>query len=71
MVNEFGLNEAGIDQDGVFKEFLLDVIKKILNPEFNLFQVGQIYMRTQFEQMTNNKSFVWIGDDRATAVSVE
>ena len=41
MVNEFGLNEAGIDQDGVFKEFLLDVIKKILNPEFNLFQVDQ------------------------------
>lgn len=39
MVNEFGLSEAGIDQDGVFKEFLLDVIKKILNPEFNLFQV--------------------------------
>lgn len=38
-VNEFGLNEAGIDQDGVFKEFLLDVIKKILNPQFNLFQV--------------------------------
>ena len=27
-INEFGLNEAGIDQDGVFKEFLLDVIKK-------------------------------------------
>lgn len=39
MVNEFGLSEAGIDQDGVFKEFLLDVIKKLLNPEFNLFQV--------------------------------
>jgi ubiquitin-protein ligase E3 B len=39
MVNEFGLSEAGIDQDGVFKEFLLDVIKKILNPEFNLFTV--------------------------------
>lgn len=39
MINEHGLNEAGIDQDGVFKEFLLDVIKKILNPEFNLFQL--------------------------------
>lgn len=38
-INEFGLNEAGIDQDGVFKEFLLDVIKKILNPQFNLFQI--------------------------------
>jgi ubiquitin-protein ligase E3 B len=43
MVNEFGLNEAGIDQDGVFKEFLLDAIKKILNPEFNLFQVQKPY----------------------------
>ena len=38
-INELGLNEAGIDQDGVFKEFLIDVIKKILNPEFSLFQV--------------------------------
>ncbi len=38
MVNEFGLGEAGIDQDGVFKEFLLDVIKLLLKPELNLFR---------------------------------
>jgi ubiquitin-protein ligase E3 B len=38
-VNEFGLNEAGIDQDGVFKEFLQETIKQILNPEFSMFKV--------------------------------
>ncbi len=35
-----GLNEAGIDQDGVFKEFVQEILKKILNPEFNLFKVS-------------------------------
>jgi ubiquitin-protein ligase E3 B len=39
-VNEFGLNEAGIDQDGVFKEFLQDLIKRLLNPDFNLFKMN-------------------------------
>jgi hypothetical protein len=34
-----GLREAGIDQDGVFKEFLQDVVKQLLDPKFNLFQV--------------------------------
>ena len=29
-VNEQGLDEAGIDQDGVFKEFLEETIKKCL-----------------------------------------
>ena len=38
-VNEYGLNEAGIDQDGVFKEFVQEILKQILNPEFNLFKV--------------------------------
>ena len=38
-INECGLREAGIDQDGVFKEFLQETIKQILDPKFNLFQV--------------------------------
>ncbi|XP_047141200.1 ubiquitin-protein ligase E3B isoform X1 [Hydra vulgaris] len=38
-VNEHGLDEVGIDQDGVFKEFLEDVITEAFNPELNLFKM--------------------------------
>ncbi|XP_076627960.1 ubiquitin-protein ligase E3B isoform X2 [Colletes latitarsis] len=37
-VNEQGLAEAGIDQDGVFKEFLEETIKKVFDPSLNLFK---------------------------------
>ncbi|KZC11880.1 Ubiquitin-protein ligase E3B [Dufourea novaeangliae] len=37
-VNEQGLAEAGIDQDGVFKEFLEETIKKVFDPSLNLFR---------------------------------
>lgn len=36
-INDYGLDEAGIDQDGVFKEFLEDSIKKVFDPALNLF----------------------------------
>ena len=36
-VNMQGLDEAGIDQDGVFKEFLEETIKKVFDPSLNLF----------------------------------
>uniref|UniRef100_A0A1I7TM49 Ubiquitin-protein ligase E3B n=1 Tax=Caenorhabditis tropicalis TaxID=1561998 RepID=A0A1I7TM49_9PELO len=36
-VNEQGLDEAGIDQDGVFKEFLELTLKKVFDPQLNLF----------------------------------
>ncbi|XP_067137441.1 ubiquitin-protein ligase E3B isoform X2 [Centruroides vittatus] len=38
-INEQGLDEAGIDQDGVFKEFLEETIKKIFDPSLNLFKI--------------------------------
>lgn len=38
-INEQGLDEAGIDQDGVFKEFLEETIKRIFDPSLNLFRV--------------------------------
>lgn len=38
-VNEQGLDEAGIDQDGVFKEFLEETITKVFDPSLNLFKV--------------------------------
>ena len=34
-----GLSEAGIDQDGVFKEFLEEVVKKGFDPSLGLFKV--------------------------------
>lgn len=37
-INEQGLDEAGIDQDGVFKEFLEETIKKVFDPSLNLFR---------------------------------
>lgn len=38
-INEMGLDEAGIDQDGVFKEFLEETITKVFDPLKNLFKV--------------------------------
>lgn len=38
-VNDLGVDEAGIDQDGVFKEFLEEIIKKVFDPALNLFKV--------------------------------
>lgn len=38
-INEQGLDEAGIDQDGVFKEFLEETIKRVFDPSLNLFKV--------------------------------
>lgn len=37
-INEQGLDEAGVDQDGVFKEFLEDTIKRVFDPTLNLFK---------------------------------
>lgn len=37
-VNQQGLDEAGIDQDGVFKEFLELTIKQVFDPGLNLFR---------------------------------
>ncbi|XP_043924445.1 ubiquitin-protein ligase E3B [Protopterus annectens] len=38
-VNDLGVDEAGIDQDGVFKEFLEEIIKKVFDPALNLFKI--------------------------------
>ena len=38
-VNEQGLDEAGIDQDGVFKEFLEETIARVFDPSLNFFRV--------------------------------
>uniref|UniRef100_A0A915K9A7 Ubiquitin-protein ligase E3B n=1 Tax=Romanomermis culicivorax TaxID=13658 RepID=A0A915K9A7_ROMCU len=38
-INEQGLDEPGIDQDGVFKEFLEETIKRIFDPSLNLFKL--------------------------------
>lgn len=37
-INIQGLDEAGIDQDGVFKEFLEETIKRVFDPSLNLFK---------------------------------
>ena len=35
-----GLDEAGIDQDGVFKEFLEETIARVFDPSLSLFKVS-------------------------------
>lgn len=40
LVNDQGLDEAGIDQDGVFKEFLEETIARVFDPSLNLFKVS-------------------------------
>ncbi|CAJ0938293.1 unnamed protein product, partial [Mesorhabditis belari] len=45
-VNQQGLDEAGIDQDGVFKEFLELTLKQVFDPALNLFKsssTGHLY----------------------------
>jgi ubiquitin-protein ligase E3 B len=38
-INQQGLAEAGIDQNGIFKEFIQEVTRQGFNPAFNLFKV--------------------------------
>jgi len=40
-VNQQGLDEAGIDQDGVFKEYLEDTITRAFDPQLNLFKMTE------------------------------
>uniref|UniRef100_A0A0N5AUB3 HECT-type E3 ubiquitin transferase n=1 Tax=Syphacia muris TaxID=451379 RepID=A0A0N5AUB3_9BILA len=44
-INQQGLDEAGIDQDGVFKEFLELTLKQVFNPDVDLFKCsnGQLF----------------------------
>ena len=39
-----GLDEAGIDETGVFKEFLEETIKKAFDPSLSLFKVSDVAM---------------------------
>ncbi len=38
-INQQGLAEAGIDQNGIFKEFIQEVTRQAFDPAFNLFRV--------------------------------
>ncbi|CAF3697204.1 unnamed protein product [Adineta steineri] len=40
-INQQGLAEAGIDQNGIFKEFIQDVTRQAFDPAFNLFKVTE------------------------------
>jgi hypothetical protein len=37
--NDQGLDEAGIDEMGLFKEFLEETVKRAFDPDFGLFAV--------------------------------
>lgn len=73
-INEQGLDEAGIDQDGVFKEFLEETIKRVFNPSLNLFKVfikkvPFIYF-SFFDLKKAIYLFIYLGNKRRPFVSV-
>lgn len=71
-VNEQGLDEAGIDQDGVFKEFLEETISKIFDPSLNLFKTTdeqKLYPSpTSFVQDDHLQLFNFVGKMLGKAV---
>ncbi|KAK3084530.1 hypothetical protein FSP39_014813 [Pinctada imbricata] len=71
-VNEQGLDEAGIDQDGVFKEFLEETITKVFDPSLNLFRVTseqKLYpSSTSYIQENHLTLFEFVGKCLAKAV---
>ena len=49
-----GLSEAGIDQDGVFKEFLEEVVKKGFDPSLGLFKVRSCFGELKYKPQKRN-----------------
>jgi ubiquitin-protein ligase E3 B len=41
-INQQGLAEAGIDQNGIFKEFIQEITQQAFDPSFNLFKVFRL-----------------------------
>ena len=52
-INAQGLEEAGIDENGVFKEFLEETIKETFNPDFGLFMTTAENRCVEFTTLTN------------------
>lgn len=71
-INEQGLDEAGIDQDGVFKEFLEETITRVFDPSLNLFKVTseqKLYpSSTSYIQENHLLLFEFVGKMLAKAV---
>ena len=53
------MDEAGIDQDGVFKEFLEDVITEAFNPQLNLFKVNHC---NYYDVLSANSQVSWVDE---------
>uniref|UniRef100_A0A0R3S056 Ubiquitin-protein ligase E3B n=1 Tax=Elaeophora elaphi TaxID=1147741 RepID=A0A0R3S056_9BILA len=71
-INQQGLDEAGIDQDGVFKEFLELTLKHVFNPDLNLFKCspnGQLFPSPTSDLHENHLAlFQFVGRMLAKAV---
>ena len=55
--NDLGLAEAGIDQDGVFKEFLEEINKRILDPQEKTF-----HWSLKNKNIFHPNHLVWVRD---------
>ncbi|MFH4976867.1 hypothetical protein AB6A40_003576 [Gnathostoma spinigerum] len=71
-VNQQGLDEAGIDQQGVFKEFLELILKRVFHPDLNLFKSspsGVLFPSTTSHLHENHLSlFQFVGKMLAKAI---
>lgn len=72
-VNDLGVDEAGIDQDGVFKEFLEEIIKKVFNPALNLFKVNLYslfvtHWRAASSQPSAHPFFLTVNELKSTSI---
>lgn len=71
-INEQGLDEAGIDQDGVFKEFLEETIARVFDPSLSLFKATseqKLYpSSTSYIQEEHLALFEFVGRMLAKAV---
>jgi ubiquitin-protein ligase E3 C len=41
-VNDFGVQEEGVDASGLFKEFLTSLITEVFNPNYGLFLLTEV-----------------------------
>lgn len=57
-IDEFGIEEKGIDAGGIFKEFINDISKMVFDPDFGMFTTTEpdklIYPNPSCDQIIGN-----------------
>ena len=66
-VDQFGLDEAGIDGGGLFKEFMTSLCKRAFDPEYGIFkqtETGLLYPNPNSSLIAGNhlEHFAFLGE---------